>query len=54
MINITIEIELDGVITVKQLKMPLELKHDFVKANQYVRNYYQELSYNVGKYIRIC
>lgn len=54
MIKITVEIELDKIITAKQLQIPLELKHDFVKLNDYVRTYYKELGYEVGNYIRVC
>lgn len=51
--KITIEIELDNVITAKQLQVPTELVYD-VKLNQYIRDYYKELGYTVGNYIRVC
>jgi hypothetical protein len=51
--KITIEIELDNVITAKQLPVPTDLIYD-VKLNQYIRDYYKDLGYKVGNYIRVC
>jgi hypothetical protein len=51
--NIHVEIELNKVITVKSLKIPYELLTDAVKRNQYIREYFISLGYDVG-YIRVC
>lgn len=52
--KLTIEVELNGVITAKELKLPEEKSKYDVDINQFIRNYYIDLGYNVGNYIRIC
>jgi len=51
--NIYVEIELDGVITAKNLRIPADMRYK-TEVYQYIRNYFIELGYNVGNYLRIC
>ena len=48
-----IEIELNNTITVKRLKIPINLLYSHDKL-EYIRNYFIGLGYEVGEYIRIC
>jgi len=50
--NIYVEIEINGIIAAKRLKVPTEIRYTAM-INQYIRNYFTELGYDVGNYLRI-
>ncbi len=49
---IHVEIELNNAITVKRLEIPDNIRYT-VELNQYIRNYFTELGYNVGNYLSV-
>ena len=51
--NIYVEIELDGVITAKNLRIPAEIRYT-ANVNQFIRDYFSNMGYDVGIYLRIC
>ncbi len=52
--EIYVDIELDGIITVKRLKVPIDIIYDYTKANDYIRSYFSDLGYKVGPNLRVC
>lgn len=51
--NLNIEIELNGTITIKRIKIPSYMRYQ-TRVYQYIREYFINLGYVVGDYIRIC
>ena len=51
--TIYVEIELNNTITVKKMQIPTNLMYD-VKRDQFIRDYFSELGYEVGNHLKVC